>query len=289
LPRDLETVIQKAISREPDERYPTAAALADDLQRFLDDRPIKARRITVAEQAWRWAWRNPAIAALATGMLLAMTVGLIGVTLAWRQAAVNLQLAEKANRKAEARSTLAMQAIQAFTTGASEDVLLREKQLTRLRNKLLEGSLTFYDRLADLHKDETDQSARRSLAQAVYAAAELNGRIGSRDKALEVHRRALTLREAFAKEIPNNLSIKQEVGESELAVGETLAALGRHTEARLAFERSPRRWSASSPTTPRPERCSATVSAPRGCRCSRNCASSTPGRSWNARATSMTG
>jgi tetratricopeptide (TPR) repeat protein len=238
LPRDLATIVRKAMAREPVERYPTAAALAEDLQRFLDDRPIRARRITAAEQAWRWARRNPAVAALAAGLLAALAAGLIGVTLAWRQAAANLELARKANRKAEARSALAMEAIRSFTSGASEDVLLREKGLSRLRNKLLEGSLTFYDRLAELLKDETDRTTRRSLVQAVYAAAELNGRIGSRGKALEVHRRALGLREALANEAPGDVDSRREVGQSELAIGETLAAMGRQAEARQAFARS---------------------------------------------------
>ncbi len=194
LPRDLETVVHKAIDRDPARRYPTAAALAEDLQRFLDDRPIQARRVTAAEHAWRWARRNPAVASLAAGLLLALITGLAGVTWQWRQAVANLKMAEAANRKAQARFDLAMEAVQAFTAGASEDVLLREKQLAGLRQRLLEGSLFFYDRLAGLLEEETDRASRRSLAQAVYDAAELNGRIGRREKALEVHRKALALR-----------------------------------------------------------------------------------------------
>ncbi len=67
LPRDLETIVEKAIDRDPARRYPTAAALAEDLQRFLDDRPIKARRVTAAESAWRWGRRNPAVAVAGGG------------------------------------------------------------------------------------------------------------------------------------------------------------------------------------------------------------------------------
>jgi serine/threonine protein kinase/WD40 repeat protein/Flp pilus assembly protein TadD len=63
LPRDLETIIAKATDREPSRRYQTAAEFGADLQRFLDDRPILARRIGPGERAWRWARRNPALAA----------------------------------------------------------------------------------------------------------------------------------------------------------------------------------------------------------------------------------
>ena len=157
LPRDLETIVHKAIDREPGQRYATAAALAEDLQRFLDDRPIQARRVTAAEQAWRWARRNPAVAALAAGLLVALVAGLAGVTWQWRQAVANLKLAEAANRKAQARFDLAMEAVRAFTTGASEDVILKEKALEGLRKKLLGQSRVFYEKLArSLQKARTD-------------------------------------------------------------------------------------------------------------------------------------
>ena len=107
VPRDMETIVQKAIDRDPARRYPTAAALAEDLQRFLDDKPIKARRVTPAEQAWRWARRNPAVASLAAGLLVALVAGLAGVTWQWRRRRwANLGAAEAANRKSAQRSSI---------------------------------------------------------------------------------------------------------------------------------------------------------------------------------------
>ena len=70
VPRDLETIVHKAIEREPAHRYATAAELADDLQRFLDDEPIRARRTSYGERLARWARRNPAIAALGCAVAL---------------------------------------------------------------------------------------------------------------------------------------------------------------------------------------------------------------------------
>src|SRR5262249_37087076 len=116
LPRDLETIIHKAIDRDPTRRYPTAAALAEDLHRYLVDKPIQARRVTATEQAWRLIRRNKLVSALAVLLLVALVSGLIGVTWKWREAAANLQVAELANRKAHARFDLAMEAVQAFTT-----------------------------------------------------------------------------------------------------------------------------------------------------------------------------
>src|SRR5262249_30690315 len=65
IPRDLETIILKAVAREPGDRYLTAAALADDLRRFLADQPIRARRNTWLGTARRWCRRRPATAGLA--------------------------------------------------------------------------------------------------------------------------------------------------------------------------------------------------------------------------------
>ena len=71
-PRDLETIVHKAMARDVATRYQTAAALAVDLRRFLEDRPPLARRTSPAERAWRWCRRNPMVAApsLAAAMLM---------------------------------------------------------------------------------------------------------------------------------------------------------------------------------------------------------------------------
>ncbi len=69
IPRDLETVVLKAMSRRPEDRYASAQALADDLRRFLDHRPLSARRISVVGHSVRWAKRNPVVTALTASLL----------------------------------------------------------------------------------------------------------------------------------------------------------------------------------------------------------------------------
>jgi hypothetical protein len=70
IPRDLETVVLKAISHDPRRRYATAGEFAEDLQLFLSDRPVRARRSGLLEQLWRWCRRNPAIAILIGAFVL---------------------------------------------------------------------------------------------------------------------------------------------------------------------------------------------------------------------------
>jgi serine/threonine-protein kinase len=81
IPRDLETIVLKATDREPSRRYQTARALADDLKRFVDDKPIHARQASSAERLWRWCRRNPAVASLSAA-ILTLLVGLaVGSTI----------------------------------------------------------------------------------------------------------------------------------------------------------------------------------------------------------------
>jgi WD40 repeat protein/serine/threonine protein kinase/tetratricopeptide (TPR) repeat protein len=82
VPRDLETIVLKAIDREPARRYQTAEAMAEDLRRFVEDKPIRARRVSMGERLWRWCRRNPALAS-ATGLAVAALAAVTIVSIAW--------------------------------------------------------------------------------------------------------------------------------------------------------------------------------------------------------------
>jgi serine/threonine-protein kinase len=76
VPRDLETICLNSLHKEPARRYASALALANDLRRFGEGRPIQARPLGWAERSWHWGRRNPAAAAL-----VAMGLALIGLAL----------------------------------------------------------------------------------------------------------------------------------------------------------------------------------------------------------------
>jgi serine/threonine protein kinase/WD40 repeat protein/Tfp pilus assembly protein PilF len=108
-PRDLETIVLKAIAKEPADRYQTAAELAGDLQRFLADRPIRARRTPLRERAWRLCRRNPLVAALTLSVaLLLVTIagGSLRVAFLLHQEQEATQDQLDLTKKAEAKATL---------------------------------------------------------------------------------------------------------------------------------------------------------------------------------------
>ena len=86
VPRDLETIAMKAIEREPAHRYRTAAALGEDLRRFLAAEPILARPPRLWERLAKWARRQPGLAVLAASLVLVVVLALAGLTALWLRA-----------------------------------------------------------------------------------------------------------------------------------------------------------------------------------------------------------
>ena len=103
IPRDLSTIIDKAISRDPQLRYQTAEDMRNDLLAFVEDRPISARRPLLLETMIRWSRRNPLPATLAAISLLLLTLVAISASVGF------LATTDALNKEAEKSSRLAIQ------------------------------------------------------------------------------------------------------------------------------------------------------------------------------------
>jgi WD40 repeat protein/serine/threonine protein kinase/predicted negative regulator of RcsB-dependent stress response len=109
VPRDLETIVHKAIDKDPRQRYASAGALAEDLQRFIEDEPIQARRVGPTERLRRWCRRNPVVAGLMAALGLVLLAGFVAVAWKWQEAERQKDAAQAAERGEAAQRAVAVE------------------------------------------------------------------------------------------------------------------------------------------------------------------------------------
>jgi serine/threonine-protein kinase len=174
VPRDLDTVVHKAIEKDPPGRYPTAAALGEDLALYLDGKPVRARATGTLERYWKWAKRRPAVAVLLAGFVLAVLTGLAAVTWQWRAAVAARDEAQRTLR-------MANEAVNTYFTQVSEEQLLNEPGMQPLRKKLLERAIPYYRGFVAQQGDHP--SLRAELANAYLRWGSIAYAVGANEEA----------------------------------------------------------------------------------------------------------
>ena len=209
---DLETICLKCLEKDAHRRYGSAAALGEDLRRFLAGEPILARPVTVVERSWKWAKRRPAVAGMISVIALAL-ISLIAGGL-WYNAQlqdslvlaetrrVEAQLAqakeEKQRKLAEQNFELAREAVDKYMTDVSQSELLNAPNMGKLRNKLLEGALDFYTKFSE--QDSSDLNIQVRLAEAYRGAAAVQYATGEYEEAKRLYQNAVTIYETLQAE-----------------------------------------------------------------------------------------
>jgi len=226
IPRDLETMLLKAIAKEPDGRYQTAQDLADDLRRFLDDKPIRAKRPSWAERAAKWVRWHTQVVPWVVLMLILAVVGLAvsAALLAGKQADVVRQ------------RDRARKAVDEMYTQVAQKWLSQQPQLEPLQREFLMKALAFYQEFA--RERGSDPGARAAAARAELRAGELHKKLGERDSAERAYRRALELHKALAAEYPKDPEYRRNVADSYNALGNLLGDAGQLAEAESAHRRA---------------------------------------------------
>ncbi len=164
LPRDLETICLKCLKKNPQARYPSAQALADDLHRFLAALPIRARPTPARERAIKWLRRHPvqavAVAAVAsTAIVVAATIAMANVRLERER-----DRAELRRREAVANLRKARDAVDRMLTRVSEKRLRDIPQVEPVQRALLEDALEFHRDFARQAPDDPEIQADASRA-----------------------------------------------------------------------------------------------------------------------------
>jgi serine/threonine protein kinase len=171
VPIDLETIVLKSISKAPIDRYATAQDFAADLQRFLDDQPVMARRPGLVDQGRKWARRHRTVVRSAAVFAFLATLGLLASTiLIAREHSKTVAAYEREIEQREAAEESFRQARQAVDTFTQlgEEELADNPGMYQLRRKFLAAALQYYNNfLNQRHDDPSLQAELAATSQRV--------------------------------------------------------------------------------------------------------------------------
>jgi serine/threonine-protein kinase len=235
VPAALEAVCLKALRTQPADRYSTARALADDVERWLADESVTARRDPLFTRSWRWLRKHRTLATTAAAIIL---VALAATVIAYRrEARHSADLAASVVRERQ-RFHLAREAIQSFTDGVQDDEALRNPAFERLRARLLRRSQQFYRKLEGLLKGQTDRDSLQALAAAYFDLGGLTAMIDNKSEALASHELARTIRKRLVDTNPGVAEFRRDLATSDSETGNLLHQTGRTSEALASYERA---------------------------------------------------
>jgi serine/threonine-protein kinase len=239
VPRDLETVCLKCLEKEPRKRYPTAAALADDLARFQRGEPVQARPIRAAARAWRWCRRKPVLATL-LGLAGVFVGVLAGGTLllaaANRAARLERDRAVEQTKKARQRFAQARDAVDRLQTAVSQSRALKALGAERVRRKLLEDAAEFYERFAE--EEEADAEVRLEQGRICGRLGDVYRELGREDDAEKAYERAKTIFASLVEARPDSAHALQGLAAAHFQMGRLCVGSNRRDDAKNAFQES---------------------------------------------------
>ena len=250
LDKSLEAICLRALSRKPADRYESAKALAEDVERYLADEPVVAYREPWTVRTRRWAKRHRTAVTATAAALVVASVGLGAITAVQTKArndlaAKNGEL-EGANRsldvqrrRAEANESQAIAAVQRFGDVISNEPELKDNAtLQDLRKRLMKEPLAFFRALRDrLQADrDTRPEALARLAEASSNLGELTDEIGDKRDALIAYREAQAIYRKLADVDPADVRARADLADGHFIIGRLLSETGEPDEGRKSFD-----------------------------------------------------
>jgi len=159
IPNELETIVLKSLSKLPEERYATAGEMAADLRRFLDERPILARRPSFVDRSRKWVRRHPSVLAAS---ILVLVLSVVGLAVSTALIAREQDRTQREQEQTQKRATEAEQRFQLARRAADEMIRMAEQDLNDqphlqgLRKRMLESALAYYQEFIELRRNEPD-------------------------------------------------------------------------------------------------------------------------------------
>jgi serine/threonine protein kinase/Flp pilus assembly protein TadD len=232
IPRDLETIVLKAMDKEPDRRYATASELAEDLHRFLEDRTIRARRPTPVKRVAKWARRHRAV--LGTAATVAFLALAIAAPLLWWQQRDTARKNEDLRAAFEQVEQMIPLADQLTVKGMARYAESgQDPGMDAIRVGFFRQAVEFYDRLVQ------EPHIARPMKALAYRRLGLSRMLGMNDPRAEGDfRHALTLYEELLAGSPGDPELRDAIADIQWNLGIALMASRGMAAAEPAFHRA---------------------------------------------------
>lgn len=247
VPRALEASCLKAMARMPADRYKSAGKFAEDIERYLADERVEAYREPLPAKAWRWTRNHkPLVLSSVAALTVAAVTLSIGVVLL---SAANLR--EKAEREraernfaeateqrelAERNFELARSAVRDYYVTVSNETLLEQPGMQKLREDLLRQALQYYEEF--LEQRQSDRLLHSDVAEANYYAGSITQAIESPTESLRYYQQAATLQEQLLEHSPEDSELNAQYGQTLNAIGTAHLLLGKFDVARRYYLQS---------------------------------------------------
>lgn len=177
LPRDLDTVGLKCLEKDPNRRYPSAAALADDLRRVVAGRPTVARPVGVVGRTIRLVRRKPVVAGLLAALVLALVLGTAGVWRQYRRAEAERDVAQTEQGRTARLFGDADKALETMITLGQR--YAHDEANVQQSREILETARDYYRCLRK--EDPNNDPLRQKAAVICHRLAVLDGEVGRHD------------------------------------------------------------------------------------------------------------
>lgn len=236
IPRDLETICLKAIAKDPSRRYQTASEFADDLERWVQGRPITARPVRVWERGIKWARRRPAVTGLLTALLVTIVTAFAIVVWKWRDAEHQRQQAVREQERANRNFVWARKAAEDTMAKLLENIHFREGPLQELHEDLLASAVAFYEDFVQQKGDDFALEADRG--RAYWRLGFVRSHRGQKVQALADFQHMETIFARLVTAVPTEPEYRGLYAWSMTGQGNMLRDLGRFAEADHAYQRA---------------------------------------------------
>ena len=261
VPRDLETVVARAMEKDPADRYATAQELADDLRRFLEDKPVRARRATPWHVAAKWARRHrPVVAAAAAALavVLAVLAGAVVHLSAANQALRDEQAKTEKERttalrneaRAERAAEAAIKALHRVTLEVADDRLKKDPLWGKKAEQFLDDTVQICRDLAGM--DGASINLRLNAASGFCRAAQAYTELGRGEKAKAALGEGLGYFRRLTEDAPDDFAVRVNLANGHRQFGVLLRWLGEGPAAAEQFRLALAAWDHPRPMTPCP-------------------------------------